>query len=181
MIRVWSDTHFNHRGILEHCKASRPYADIFEMNADLVRRWNSTVEVGDDVYLLGDFGFSVGSGDPLKTIFSWLNGRKHLVIGNHDERNPKVLKLPWVSKQDLVTLRENGGKAVACHYPLETWKGAHKGYLMLHGHSHGSLKRVIPHRFDVGADVRRAPVSLAALFLEAQAQPYQPQDHHGDL
>lgn len=176
MIYVWSDTHFGHAGIIEYCK--RPYGSVEEMNESLVNRWNSAVAPGDTIFLLGDFGF--GRLPPLQAIFEKLAGHKHLVRGNHDERNPKVLRLPWESVSDLVTLREEGVRAVACHYPLETWKSAHRGYLMLHGHSHGSLKRVIPHRFDVGCDVYYHPQKLSFLATVAETQVYNPQDHHGD-
>lgn len=179
MIYLWSDTHFNHRGILEHCAPTRPYADVQSMNDALIQRWNEAIKPTDEVYHLGDFAFgSQSKGQDITMIFAALNGIKHLVVGNHDEQNPKVLKLPWKSQHDLVTLRENGVKAIACHYPMETWRNAHRGYLMLHGHCHGSLRRVLPHRFDVGCDVWQAPVSLSTLALIASKQTYEPQDHH---
>jgi calcineurin-like phosphoesterase family protein len=78
-------------------------------------------------------------------------------------------------------LREEGVRAVACHYPMETWKSAHKGYLMLHGHSHGTLRRKLPHRFDVGADVFDTPASLRNLASIAAEEMFLPTDHHGDL
>lgn len=147
MIYVWSDPHFFHKGVIRHCPKTRPFASVEEMNAALVERWNSVVTDKDTIYLLGDFSF--GKVEETRALFDTLRGRKHLVKGNHDEKNKAVLTLPWESISDLVTLREEGVRAVACHYALETWKSAHKGYLMLHGHSHGSLARVLPHRFDV--------------------------------
>jgi calcineurin-like phosphoesterase family protein len=178
MIFLWSDTHFNHVGVIKYC--NRPDADVQAMNARLEEAWNETVGPTDTIYHLGDFGFSHSALEPLAEIFARLNGHKHLVIGNHDERNPKTLKLPWESKQDLITLKENGVRAVACHYPLETWKSAHGGYLMLHGHSHGSLKRKLPHRFDMGCDVWPGPVALSQLAVLAAEQTYVPTDHHGE-
>lgn len=178
-IYVWSDTHFGHAGVIKHCARTRPYATVHEMNEALIERWNEKVSDRDDIYLLGDFAFR-SPGTDIGAIFCALNGRKHLVIGNHDEQNPAVLRLPWKSQHNLVTLREEGVRAIACHYPLETWKGAHKGYLMLHGHSHGTLKRKIPHRYDVGADAEWWPVSLQGLAEHAAAQAFDPTDHHGD-
>lgn len=176
---VWSDTHFNHAGILDYC--DRKYGSVEEMNAGLEAAWNRAVGPRDDVWFVGDFGFSHGEAEPLEDIFARLHGRKHLVVGNHDEKNPRVLKLPWVAQTPLVTLRENGVRAVACHYPLETWKNAARGYLVLHGHSHGTLKRVIPHRFDVGVESFPSPVALGSLARVAAAQEFAPQDHHGDV
>jgi calcineurin-like phosphoesterase family protein len=179
VIKLWSDTHFNHVGILKYCAATRPYANVAEMNEGMVVSWNAAVSAGDDIFFLGDFGFNSVE-TPLSAIFERLAGRKHLVIGNHDEQNKKVLALPWQTQRDLVTLKEQGVKAVGCHYPLETWKSAHHGALMVHGHSHGSLKRKIPHRFDVGVDVFSMPKSLQELALMAAEQDYVPQDHHGE-
>lgn len=177
MIYVWADTHFGHAGILRHCPDSRPYDTVEQMNRELVFRWNSVVTSKDRVYLLGDFGF----GKDLPEIFAELRGEKHLVMGNHDEQNPVVGKLGWESVSDIVTLREDGVRAVACHYPLESWKSSNRGYLMLHGHSHGTLSRTLPRRFDVGVDVRPSPVSLAQLSVEGKAQSFQPTDHHKDF
>lgn len=173
MIFFWSDTHFNHRGIIGYC--GRSYSSVEDMNQDLAARWNVAVGPTDTIYLLGDFGF--GPLATLQPIFEVLNGHKHLVVGNHDEKNPKVLKLPWESVSHLLTVKEESRRAVVCHYPLETWKNAHRGYLMFHGHSHGSLRRVIPHRFDVGVDVFGHPISFLELWERAQAQVFEVVDH----
>ena len=179
MIFFWSDTHFNHAGIIRYC--SRPYGSVAEMNVELIKRWNSVVRQSDTVWLLGDFAFSVSGGDDLSEIFSMLHGHKHLIVGNHDERNPKVMKLGWESVALLRTVKDHGMRAEVCHYPLETWKKADGGALMLHGHSHGTLKRVVPHRCDVGCDVQRVPVSFEDLWATAQSQTLEAADHHGDL
>ena len=183
MTYFWADTHFNHAGILHHC--SRPWATVAEMNRALVERWNAAVSrESDEVWFLGDFGFSPGTGhpvgEPLDSIFFRLRGRKFLVVGNHDDRNPRVLRLPWERQERLVTFRLDGRRAELCHYPLETWKNAQSGALMLHGHSHGTLRRPLPHRFDVGADVfADGPVAWDRLLELASRVPFAPQDHHG--
>lgn len=181
MIYFWSDPHFNHEGIIGYC--GRPFKTVEEMNSVLTDKWNSTVSNKDTIYLLGDFGFppKQGKGDSLESIFLRLNGWKHLIRGNHDWKNPKVLALPWSSQQDLGRVKMSGKRAEVCHYPLESWRGAAGGTLMLHGHSHGNLKRVVPHRFDVGVDVFSAPISFEELYEKAQTQKFIPSDHHGDL
>ncbi len=179
MIYFWSDTHFNHSGILKHCAATRAYASVEEMNETLIARWRGVVRPQDTIHILGDFGFRVKDGQSLAAIFGALTGHKHLIVGNHDERNPEVMRLGWESVRHLGMVKLDGVKAVVCHYPLETWASAHHGVLHFHGHSHGSLKRKIPHRFDVGADVYPEPVSWDELRSAAKAQSYDPQDHHG--
>jgi len=185
-----ADLHFNHVGIMTHCK--RQFRDVKHMNRSMIEAWNDTVtRESDVVWVLGDFGFKSNTGDDLEEIFYKLRGVKRFVVGNHDEKNPVGMKLPWDNAEQmkgsgtrlpfLVTFRDNGRRAELCHYPLETWKNAARGTLMLHGHSHGSLKRVIPHRFDVGVDVWHKPVNFEALWELAQNQrEYQAQDHHAD-
>lgn len=174
MIYFWSDTHFLHSACIAYC--NRPYSTVEEMTNDLVDRWNSVVSSKDTIWHLGDFGFKNGAA--LEEIFRMLNGHKCLTVGNHDERNRNVMRLPWERVERLVTIRDSGARAEACHYALETWNRAARGALMIHGHSHGNLKRVVPHRFDVGVDVRPFPVSFERLLQEAAQQQYDPGDHH---
>lgn len=180
MIYFWSDTHFNHQAILKYCR--RPFEGVAEMNESMVERWNLVVKPQDTIYLLGDFGFSHSKLEPLGAIFGRLHGHKHLIIGNHDEKNHEVLKLPWESQKHIRVVKHEGQKLVLCHYPIESWPSAHHGAVHLHGHCHGTLKRGMPRRFDVGADVFVAgPVSIARVLELAAQEPYVPSDHHGDL
>ena len=81
-----SDTHFNHANIISYC--NRPFKDVEEMNDVLVENWNNVVGENDIVYHLGDFGFMSGP-SPQHDIFHisrQLNGKIHLVRGNHDTR-----------------------------------------------------------------------------------------------
>lgn len=175
-------THFNHRGILKHCPDTRQFPDVQAMNEAIISRWNAVVRPQDTIYHLGDFGFSHSKLEPLEAIYARLNGHKHLIVGNHDEQNRGTLKLPWESISKLLTLKDNGARAELCHYPLETWKKSHRGALMLHGHCHGTLKRVMAHRFDVGFDVYpTGPVSFGIFVLAAASQVWEPADHHGDM
>lgn len=178
MIYFWSDTHFNHEGIIGLCK--RPDETFEDMNERLIGRWNMMVGHTDTIYFLGDFGFRRATGEPLAEIFARLAGHKHLVKGNHDEQNKEVLKLPWESISDIATVRYHGAKAIACHYPMESWKGMAKGYFHVHGHSHGNMRRM-NRRFDVGVDVMLSPVSFDHLSMVASLQPFEASDHHGGI
>lgn len=173
-----ADTHFNHAGILRHTK--RGYRHVDEMNEAIIDAWNAAVKRESDVvYHLGDFGFSGSKLVPLDVIFWRLRGVKHLIVGNHDERNPKALKLPWESVEKLRTFKDRGLRAELCHYPLTTWKDAYsRNALMLHGHSHGTLPK-IPRRFDVGFDVFGEPVEWNTLVTLAASEKYVAVDHHG--
>lgn len=74
-----SDLHFGHANIIQYC--NRPWATVDEMNAGLVANWNSVVGPDDTVFVLGDFAMNRGA--TLHWV-SKLNGRKILIIGNHD-------------------------------------------------------------------------------------------------
>lgn len=171
---LWSDTHFGHVRILEFQKHTRPFSSVEDMNGWMITSWNSVVRNGDEIYLVGDFSFEK---DPSST-FSRLHGTKHLIRGNHDAKRKAVLDLPWASVSDIAVIKENGVRVMACHYPMESWDQAHRGTLHAHGHCHGSLKREMAHRFDVGVDVFRSPVSVTGLAELASAQEFQPSDHH---
>ena len=174
----WADTHFNHGNIIKY--STRPYRDAKEMNRELQAKWNSAVlKENDEVWFLGDFGFHGAGGDDLGEIFWKLRGKKHLVVGNHDEKNPQTLRLPWESVEKLYTFKQGGLRAELCHYPLETWKGSWRGTLMLHGHCHGTLKRKLPKRFDVGVDCFPTPVSWDKLVALAAKEEFLPVDGHG--
>ena len=172
----WADTHFNHEGIIALC--ARPFSTVNQMNNELVLRWNDAVKPTDTIYFAGDFGFARKAGESLGDIFAALNGHKHLVAGNHDEQQKAVMRLPWESISKLVTVKDQGMRAEVCHYALESWKRAQHGALMVHGHSHGTMKRVLARRFDVGVDVATRPVALRELADVAADEPFVQTDYH---
>ena len=77
-----SDSHFCHSNIIKFC--DRPFKDVEEMNEILIDNWNKTVGPNDIIYHLGDFCFA-GSAE-WHSILGRLNGRIHLILGNHDEK-----------------------------------------------------------------------------------------------
>jgi calcineurin-like phosphoesterase family protein len=56
MIYFTSDNHFGHKNIIEFC--DRPFANVQEMDDEMIRRWNEVVRPKDRVYHLGDFTLS---------------------------------------------------------------------------------------------------------------------------
>lgn len=174
-MKFWSDVHFSHEAILRFCPKTRPFKNVDEMNEAVVERWNKKVGINEDIYFLGDFAFGK---DP-ESHFYRLNGRKHLVTGNHDEHKKSVMALPWTSIHDIVTVKYSGLRAVLCHFPLESWKSMHHGYLHFHGHQHGSGRKM-NKRFDVGFDAfPDGPMSFEELAELASKQEFIPIDHHG--
>lgn len=174
---IWftSDTHFNHQNILRYC--NRPYASVEEMNFALVHNWQQTVKAGDDVYFLGDF--CISREKYAREILDMLPGRKFLITGNHD--NAKIKTAPnWAMVSPYHELQLPNLLLVLCHYPFAVWNRCHYGSINLHGHSHGTFKRLSSRQVDVGVDCwDYKPVSLADV-LDKAAQPYfhEQLDHH---
>lgn len=130
-----ADHHFGHGKIIGLC--ARPFTDVEEMNEAMISTWNQTVGRRDDVWHLGDFAFR-GGADFKAGIFSRLNGRKRLVVGNHDDK--ATLSLPWSDPPvQLARVAAEGVRLVLCHYGLRVWPGLHRGAIHLYGHSHGRL------------------------------------------
>lgn len=87
-IYVISDTHLNHKNILTFLdKDGKKFrGDRFDsiegMNETIIDNWNKTVTPQDKIYHLGDVYF--GPQKEADAILSRLNGKKRLIVGNHD-------------------------------------------------------------------------------------------------
>lgn len=78
-----ADTHFGHRNIINY--ENRPFKDINEMEKELIKKWNNIVRAKDKVFVLGDF--SLSNKEKTTEVCNKLNGRKTLIMGNHDEHS----------------------------------------------------------------------------------------------
>ena len=74
------DCHFGHRNIIKYC--NRPFRDIEDMTEKLIKNWNSVVGKNDIIYVVGDFALC--GKQKIIEIGNLLNGRKRLILGNHD-------------------------------------------------------------------------------------------------
>ena len=148
MSRTWftSDLHLGHRNVIDHC--SRPFADVREMDEALLDGWNSRVQPGDDVWVVGDF--ALGSAETVAHYLRRLRGRKHLVHGNHDRGAARTIKC-WASSQPLADIVVEGRRIILLHYALRVWPAHLHGSLHLYGHSHGHLQGD-RQSLDVGVD-----------------------------
>ena len=137
-----SDTHFYHKGIMTYC--SRPWADMDAMRIGLIDKWNAVVKPEDDVYVLGDLCFA--GAKVHEALIPALNGRKHLVKGNHDGF-PARRYLAWgfvevIDHSTKLTLSD-GREVLLCHYPYISNDDRYperlpkdEGLMLLHGHVH---------------------------------------------
>ncbi|MDK2600517.1 metallophosphoesterase [Bacillus stercoris] len=83
-----SDTHFCHSNIIRY--ENRPFKDTDEMDEYMIESWNKVVSENDIVIHVGDV--ILAKAKKAKEILSRLNGRKILVLGNHDHFSKKKWK-----------------------------------------------------------------------------------------
>ena len=176
MTKTWftADTHLGHANIIKHC--NRPFAGAEEMDAALIATWNAVVRKDDDIWHLGDFAYrsAKAPADYLRR----LNGRKHLIWGNHDTEQSRTAT-GWVSSQAYAEITVEGTRVVLFHYGMRTWRGVGRGTLHLYGHSHGRLPGD-RQCCDAGVDAwDYRPVMLREIqaFLKTQAERVSI-DHH---
>ena len=149
-----ADTHFGHEAAIGFC--NRPFSSVREMDDFMVDAWNSVVRPTDLVYHLGDFSF--GGATHARQIFRRLNGRKILILGNHDIDNdgnplPYLADLHWDQSPSHTLMTTDGGERVfLSHYAHRVWPASNRGSVHFYGHSHGNLDAVGMSR-DVGVDL----------------------------
>lgn len=85
-----SDWHLDHGAIIAFCE--RPHDSLEEMNEALVRAWNSVVEHGQRVLILGDL--CMGPIEHSLSYLKRLTGYKILIPGNHDRCFPGAKNHP---------------------------------------------------------------------------------------
>ncbi len=76
-VRFIADLHFGHENMAKH----RGFASAAEQDEFIVQQWNKTVHKRDITYILGDVTMEKANYD----ILDRLNGRKYVVMGNHDK------------------------------------------------------------------------------------------------
>ncbi len=165
-----ADLHLGHRNIINYC--GRPFGGPEEMNAELVRRWNETVEVGDTVWVLGDL--ALGRITDSVALVGRLAGRKLLLAGNHDRcwHGHGRRAAGWTQRyleagfaevhQGEIRLLLGGMAVLGCHFPYSgdshdtdryvEHRPVDRGDWLLHGHVHQRwLQR--GRMINVGVDV----------------------------
>lgn len=180
-----ADTHLDHDAIRRHCH--RPFNTTDSMNQAIVTQWNGDVTNKDTVYIVGDFAW--------KNHRRWineLNGKKVLIVGNHDKMPQDALDLfkpDWtcedVNLRDVLKTMQQFREVhyklvrVVCgqlmtmnHDPQRSWASSVHGAWCIHGHVHGRMRESLPGEIgggmiiDVGWDVWKKPVPFPVLKAE---------------
>jgi len=163
---IWliSDTHFNHSDILTFSdkigKPVRDFSSVDTMNQCMMDNWAKVVKPNDTVYHLGDVLFGHNKVDWLQANFDKLPGKKHLVLGNHD--NPKFL-LPFFKS---IQLWVEIGQLVLTHAPLhsQTLEERHRwgegAVLNVHGHTHTNPSPQGPYKCVSVEQINYTPIHI---------------------
>ncbi len=132
----------------------RGFADETEMNEYMIAQWNSRVGKKDEVEILGDF--SLGTVEQTEELLRRLNGKKNLIVGNHDtfaERSRFDRSLfGWI--HSYKEMHDDGRKVILSHYPMMCYNDQYhlnkenrpKTY-MLYGHVHDTPDEKLIRRF----------------------------------
>ena len=150
MIFYTADLHFGHKNIIR--SDQRPFFNVSDMDESLIRLWNDKVSDKDTVYIIGDFCYR--NERPAEWYLKQLKGKKHLVIGNHDEpilQDKKALSY-FVTVNNIVEIKDEAKRVVLCHYPLAEWDGFYRGSFHVYGHIHGNRN----HTYEIMSGIEGA-------------------------
>lgn len=157
-----ADLHLGHEKILT---SRTQFSDIDDMDQYILTNWNKTVHQNDEVYILGDIMFR--NRKKPSYYLDKLKGKKHLIIGNHDEVWMKQVNLEdyFVSVDKELILKMNHKKYMLSHYPWIEFPGSrdtdnYRSY-MIHGHIHDNkesttyeiIKMFLPNLLNCGQDI----------------------------
>lgn len=180
MIFYTADPHFGYGPMA----AVRGFDTVQAMDDCLIAAWNAVVGPEDTVYLVGDIGWNDGH-VPCRTLAK-LNGRKHLIRGNHDTGylDAPLLYRYFETVTDFLEIDDGPHHIFLSHYPMLYGKAG--GY-MIHGHIHASgqfhdILAGMPRVLNAGVDINGfAPVPLERLIennARFYAQPMESQPYH---
>lgn len=132
----------------------RGFKDIDEMNQTMIEKWNAKVRKNDEVYILGDL--SIGRAPETEEIVKRLNGRKFLIIGNHDKflRDKKFNRNLFIEITPYKEMHDDRRKIILCHYPVFCYNGQYRRFedgspvaYMMYGHVHNTLDQELVDKF----------------------------------
>ena len=172
MIFLISDTHFNHNK--EFIYKPRGFNNIEEMNTTIISKWNEKISRDDDVYVLGDFFLGTDI-EFIKTTLPILNGKIHLIIGNHDTPAKINLYKQFDNIVEIVystQIKFNNRLFYLSHYPTLTAdlnSNPDTSIFNLFGHTHSkdTFYEERPYMYNVAVDAHdNEPISIEAIYYE---------------
>lgn len=177
--KIWftSDTHFSH--IKDFLWSPRGFNSIEEHDEMVIKNWNELVAPEDEVYHLGDVMLNDNE-HGLKCI-NRLNGKIHLIIGNHDrgtrielyKQCPNIVSVDYAQE-----IKYKKHYFYLSHYPTITAnyddeKPWANHLINLHGHTHSKEKfyNNNPYMYCVCLDAHNnRPVSIDEILLDIKTK-----------
>lgn len=117
-----SDLHFGHENILKFERTQ--FQTIEEHDDFIIEKINKTVKLTDTLYILGD----IGNAEKIR----FINGRKILVLGNHDRKCDNEYLTYFAEVHDRPVYYSR--RIVLSHEPIKV----NDSVLNIHGHIHGA-------------------------------------------
>lgn len=158
-------------------KTNRLFNSIEEMDETMIDSWNKVVFKESTVFHIGDLSWY--NAKKTLEILKRLNGKKYLVMGNHDwqcesgecKREFQLIadriELELDDDQTDMVSRNPEKKTqliVLDHYPKMSWNKAYHGSFHLFGHVHNRIKEPIGRSMDVGVDaIGIEPISYTSV------------------
>lgn len=126
VVRFIADLHFGHKSLAQ---SLRGFQDEFYHDEFIIDRWNSVVNRRDITYILGDI--TMEKKEPYCQL-DRLNGKKYVVLGNHDLIQHVPFLMQHVEKVGGII--EYKGH-ILTHCPIHESELKHYGK-NIHGHIH---------------------------------------------
>lgn len=141
MIHLTADWHVFHKQIIKYC--NRPFKNEPEMRKALIRNYNETVKKDDTCYFVGDMAMlGTSQWEHLKGIMAQLNGRKHLIFGNHDEfKWQRYVDIGFTSVHSAHWMTVDGHKFILAHDP-SVYCALDPNTVLICGHVHTLFKSI---------------------------------------
>ena len=179
MSKIWfsSDLHLGHNRSFIY--APRGFNSIEEMNEAIIERWNSVVGADDDVYVLGDL--MLGDNEKGLDCIERLNGKLHIVLGNHDT-NVREMKYRYFARNVVevapaIRLKYHKYHFFLTHFPCMAGNLERESLTQttcnLFGHTHSKQKfyNDIPFMYNVAVDAHDCyPVEIEDVIADMEAE-----------
>ncbi|MBV1929576.1 MAG: hypothetical protein KUG81_08720 [Gammaproteobacteria bacterium] len=141
-VRFIADLHFHH----ENCAKWRGFKSVEEMNELIVTNWNKVVHKKDVTYILGDITNEKANYD----ILDRLNGVKHVVLGNHDDRRHVRKLLDHVNT--VAGAIKYKKVHIITHIPVHSSQMNNRYKFNIHGHVHEKSIKALTWDYELKED-----------------------------
>ena len=170
MVEIWycSDHHFDHAKIIEY--SNRPFANVEEMNEELIKRHNEVVKPHHHCWFGGDLTMHRKIHTIKYRILDRLNGHKRLLLGNHD-LDTIAHYSEWFEKIKASHVHDN---ILFTHIPVHPEAlGRFRGNA--HGHSHcNNYAPAIRYKWINGVQDKTRPYSTPYINLSVEQTDFRP-------